>query len=73
METKNGIEQAIAKIGGQVALAQAVGCSQQNVSAWLKRGHAPLSRAVEIEQATGVPRRALIDPRIHGLLDTTSV
>lgn len=60
----SGIRRAAAVAGGQSALARLIGCSQQNVHFWVKRGYAPLLRAVEIEQQTGVYRIFLIDPRL---------
>lgn len=59
-----GIEQAISAAGSQDALAEMLGCTQQNVSFWKGQGYAPLSRAVEIEQHTGVPRTKLINPKV---------
>lgn len=64
-----GIDLAIAAAGSQDALAELVGCTQQNVSFWKRQGYAPVLRAVEIEQATGVARVKLIDPRIVELID----
>jgi DNA-binding transcriptional regulator YdaS (Cro superfamily) len=72
MEIKElpGIEQAINAAGSQYALAAMLGCTQQNVSFWKGQGYAPLARAVEIEQCTGVPRSKLINPKVIDLLDT---
>lgn len=67
-----GIDLAIAAAGSQESLAELVGCTQQNVSFWKRQGYAPVLRAVEIEQATGVPRVKLIDPRIVELVDPTA-
>lgn len=61
--TKTGIDMAIEAVGSQEALAEQLGCSQQNVSFWKKQGHVPLLRAVEIESLTGVKRMSLVDPR----------
>jgi DNA-binding transcriptional regulator YdaS (Cro superfamily) len=72
-DTKTGIELAIEVAGGQDALAKSLGCTQQNVSFWKSQGYVPNLRAVEIEQATGVPRIQLIDPRVLELLNTTSI
>lgn len=69
----SGIDQAIAAAGGQQGLATKVGCTQQNVSFWRRQGFAPVDRLVEIEQATGVPRALLIDPRIRSVLDTNAL
>lgn len=69
----SGIDQAIAAAGGQRLLAAKVGCTQQNVSFWRRQGFAPIERAVEIEQATGVPRALLVSPRIRNVLDTTAL
>ncbi len=72
MSLKNisGIARATALAGGQSGLARLLGCSQQNVSSWVRRGYAPLLRAIEIEQATGVARLLLIDPRVGLLPDS---
>ncbi len=67
-----GIDRAISTAGGQQALATMLGCSQQNVSFWRRQGFAPVERVVEIEQATGVPRALLVDPKIRNVLDTSS-
>lgn len=64
-DATTGIERAITQMGGQDKLAERMGCTQQNVSAWKKNGYVPLVRAVEIEQLTGVPREHLISPRIR--------
>jgi DNA-binding transcriptional regulator YdaS (Cro superfamily) len=66
----SGIDRAIEIAGGQEALAASVGCTQQNVSFWKGQGYVPVLRAVEIEQATGVPRITLVDPRIRGVFET---
>ena len=63
-----GIEQAIYNAGGQSALARLIGCSQQNVGFWLRQGYCPAERVVEVEQATGVPRVRLINPKLIDLL-----
>lgn len=67
---KSGIELAVEAVGGQVALAQRIGNSQALVWSWLKQGYVPVLRAVEVEQASGVPRFKLIDPRIAGIINT---
>lgn len=68
-----GIDDAIALAGSQRALARLVGCTQQAVHAWMIRGYVPISRAIEIEQSTGVPRQRLINPKWVEVLDTTGV
>jgi hypothetical protein len=67
---KTGIELAVDAAGGQVALANLIGNSQALVWSWLKQGYVPVLRAVEVEQASGVPRIKLIDPRIAGIIVT---
>lgn len=51
--------------GGMSELARELGVSPQAVRGWVVRGFAPLDRVVEIEQATGVNRWRLADPRIR--------
>lgn len=64
-----GIDAAVHALGTQAALADALGVSQQAVAKWRKRGFVPVERAVEVEQATGVPRARLLNPRVRELLD----
>lgn len=70
---RTGIEDAIAAAGTQEALAEKLGCKQQLVSFWKRRGYVSTRRVVEVEQLTGVPRDRLINPRLASLLDTTGV
>ena len=68
-----GIEQAISAAGNQAKLAKLLGCTQQNVSVWLRQGYAPVERIVEIEQLTGVSRSELINPRLVDLIFPASI
>ena len=63
-----GIESAILAAGGQSALAEILGVSQQNVSVWKRNGYVPTAWVVPVEQATGVPRAELISPRLRDLV-----
>ena len=65
-----GIRQACYAAGSQAKLADLLGCSQQNVSSWLRRGYVPAERVVEIEQVTGVPRALLVSPKLRELLSS---
>ena len=67
-----GIEQAIHAAGSQKRLAELLGCTQQNVSFWVRQGYVPVERIREIEQATGVHRSILIDPALIDLLSPAS-
>jgi len=69
MDSKTGIEQAIAVAGGQVKMAEDLGVTQQAISVWSQRGFAPMKRIVEIETRYGVPRLQLINPRFADLVD----
>lgn len=61
-----GVKAAIDKMGGQRALADALGISQPHISDYLHgRYRVPASRAVEIEQLTGVSK-VLIRPDVFG-------
>jgi len=62
-----GIEEAIRIAGGQSAMADAEGVTQQAVSGWRKQGYAPRKRAEGIAERTGVPVDRLVDPRIAKL------
>ncbi len=64
----SGIREAVAEAGSQKNLADALGISQQNVSAWVKQGFVPAHWVLQVEQATGVPRERLIDPRLVDLV-----
>lgn len=66
--TMSGIEQAIRAAGNQAELAALLGCSQQNISSWLRRGYVPPKQALAIEHATGISRAMLVDPKLVALL-----
>jgi DNA-binding transcriptional regulator YdaS (Cro superfamily) len=68
-----GIEQAIHAAGSQKRLAERLGCSQQNISFWLRQGYCPPERVVEVEQATGIDRALLINPKLLDLLTPASL
>ena len=68
-----GIEQAIYAAGSQAKLAKLIGCTQQNVGFWLRQGYCPAERVIEVEQATGVDRKLLINPKLIDLLTPTSL
>jgi DNA-binding transcriptional regulator YdaS (Cro superfamily) len=55
-----GLEAAIARAGGQKALAKLLGVGQSYVSNWKNRNkRVPAERVLEIERVTGVPRHQL--------------
>jgi DNA-binding transcriptional regulator YdaS (Cro superfamily) len=53
------LEQAIAKMGSQTALAKAIGKSQGHISKWLERKYVPAESVLAIESATGIPRQKI--------------
>lgn len=66
----SGIERAIAAAGSQLKLANTLGVTQQVVSIWKFKGFAPVGRAVEMEHLYGVPRTAMVSPKLLGVLDS---
>ena len=68
MSKASGLYEAILAAGSQEKLARLLGCTQQNVGFWLKKGYPPIERVIEIEQATGVPRVRLVSPALQDLL-----
>lgn len=60
----SGVDQAIKRAGGQVALALQLGVSQQAISIWRRQGWVPLRRISEIESQFGIPRAELLNPTI---------
>jgi len=63
------LDKAIAAAGGQVALAQRIGVSQQRVSWWVRRsrGRVPAEFAKPIEQATnGRVTASALRPDVFG-------
>lgn len=66
---QSGIEAAIAAAGKQQLLADAIGVSQQAVSRWRRRGYVPVCHVVQIEAQFGIPRKALVSPKVLGILD----
>ena len=69
----NGVQMAIDAVGSQHELAALMGTTQQNVSAWLRRGYLPTRRILECEQLTGIPRLMLVNPRLVSLLAPTEL
>jgi DNA-binding transcriptional regulator YdaS (Cro superfamily) len=53
------LEQAIATMGSQTALAKAIGKSQGHISKWLERKYVPAESVLAIESATGIPRQKI--------------
>ncbi len=53
------LEQAIATMGSQTALARAIGKSQGHISKWLERDYVPAESVLAIESATGIPRHKI--------------
>ena len=68
-----GIEEAIYVAGSQAKLAKILGCTQQNVGFWLRQGYCPAERVIEVEQATGIARGRLIDPKLVDLLTPATI
>ena len=58
MET-SAVRRAVEIAGGQRALGQLLGVSQQAVGQWLSNDRIPANRVVQIAQATGIPRHEL--------------
>lgn len=57
-DAKAALKESIKRAGGQIALAQKIGCTQSRVSQWLndtKRG-VTAEFVTKIEEATGVER-----------------
>jgi DNA-binding transcriptional regulator YiaG len=68
-EPANGIEAALAAVGGsQAALAGFLGVSQQAVSQWVRQGYVPLRRAMEIHAMLGIDRLRLVNPTLADLV-----
>ena len=53
------LDQAIAAMGSQTALAKAIGKSQGHISKWLERNYVPAESVLAIEKATGIPRQKI--------------
>ncbi len=53
------LQDAVAKAGGQTALARAIGKTQGHISQWLRREYVPAEEVLKIEAATGVSRHDL--------------
>lgn len=68
-----GIEKAVQACGSQLALADAIGCTQQNVSSWIKRGFVPVDHLIGVEQASGIPRHELISPKLANIFSPMGI
>ncbi|WP_273047545.1 YdaS family helix-turn-helix protein [Pseudoalteromonas sp.] len=59
MTSHPALKKAIATLGGQVKLADAIQTSQQNVSNWLRTGKVAPDKVILIEKVSGVSRHEL--------------
>jgi DNA-binding transcriptional regulator YdaS (Cro superfamily) len=64
----SGIERAVRAAGNQSRLADELGVRSQAVCQWVAQGYVPVDRALEIERLYGVPREALVAPRLRPLI-----
>lgn len=72
-----GIEQAVAAVGGQRALAEKLRSfvegydypSQQAVSLWVRRGWVPNARVVEVAEVSGVDPVLLMAPELRAAIE----
>lgn len=58
-EAIGGIEHAVRAVGSQRELARRLGVTQQAISEWVASGEIPPRRVLDVERASGVPRRVL--------------
>ena len=63
-QRREALEVAIARGGGIIAFAKAMGVTHQAVTSWRKKARVPLPRAMMIEHLYGVGREHVIDPVI---------
>lgn len=64
-----GIEKAIEAAGGQTALAEMLGCSQQNVAKMKSRGFCPVETAEKIAERYGIPVLELVSPSLRAVVE----
>lgn len=57
-----GIDRAIDRAGGQIALARLLGCTQQFISKMKRRGYAPVGTARRLSELYRIPLSELIKP-----------
>lgn len=67
------LKRAVEAAGSQIALARALGCTQQFVSICVKRDYVTLEMAIAIEGLYGIARSTLIDPKLRAALQDFSV
>lgn len=53
------IEEAYAKAGGRKKVQEALGVTKASLSDWIRVGHVPAKRCIEMEALSGVSRRRL--------------
>jgi DNA-binding transcriptional regulator YdaS (Cro superfamily) len=58
-DPEGALRDAIARAGGQTALAELIGTNQQNISYWLKKGETSIKFVRAVELATTIPASRL--------------
>jgi hypothetical protein len=56
----NPIDAIVRRFGGQTEMARAVGCAQSTVWNWIRRGHVPSDRIIDI-----IEIGKTLDPPVH--------
>lgn len=65
LKPKNGLEKVITIVGSAAALAEAIGCTEQAVSLWRRRGKPPAGRCLQVSRVVrGVVTCHELDPKV---------
>ncbi|KAK1548198.1 hypothetical protein Q3G72_009371 [Acer saccharum] len=62
------LQRAITAAGGREAMAAELGVTNQAVQLWVRQGFVPVRRAQQIEALYGVPRTAIMSPRLQSAI-----
>jgi hypothetical protein len=68
---KRPISDAVEKAGGAVVLGKKLGITHQAIYLWVRRGYAPVERAIQLEKLSGVARHLLINPKLVSAIIAT--
>ena len=71
-QRRRAIRESVERAGGIVAFRKALSVTHQGVYYWIKVGHVPVDKALQIEALFGTPRADIVEPKVAAALAAPS-